>query len=398
MAATLLAEGKDAIREEVLKLRAMQANYFGGAAGAAMSLEVSKDLTLMLQQPYNNAAAAAARVNHDMMITTSAVTASNHHDAGDAIAAAPARQCPVQLDLLPLRPLSHSITSSRAASPPQSYSTSSKLYFSWQPPSVRSDSRSNSGSGNIREAGEPVEAAYSSRGGHGGAWPRNIDVNQIPSMNGDCDDAPVISSSPSSTAGGLKREREPMQQNMMFDLQELRDRPCEISSRAAGSDDEDGGTTRKKLRLSKEQSALLEDSFKEHSTLNPKQKNTLAKQLNLRPRQVEVWFQNRRARTKLKQTEVDCERLKRCCDCLALENRRLQKELLELRAIKVAAPPAACLNMISQVDYYTRPLPAATLTMCPSCERVSTVADNRSSPHTVFTKPGFSHLVQSSAA
>lgn len=147
MAATLLAEGKDAIREEVLKLRAMQANYFGGAAGAAMSLEVSKDLTLMLQQPYNAAAAAAARVNQDMMITTSAVTASNHHDAGDAIAAAPARQCPVQLDLLPLRPLSHSITSSRAASPPQSYSTSSKLYFSWQPPSVRSDSRSNSGSG-----------------------------------------------------------------------------------------------------------------------------------------------------------------------------------------------------------------------------------------------------------
>ncbi|CAM6014989.1 unnamed protein product [Sphagnum balticum] len=346
MAATLLAEGKDAIREEVLKLRAMQANYSRGAAGAAMSLEVSKDLTLMLQQPYN---AAAARVNHDMMITTSAV--SNHHDAGDAIAAAPARQCPVQLDLLPWRPLSHSITSSRAASPPQSYSTSSKLYFSWQPASVRSDSRSNSGS------------AYSSRGGHGGAWPRNIDVNQIPSMNGDCDEDPVISSSPRT-----------------------------------GSDDEDGGTTRKKLRLSKEQSALLEESFKEHSTLNPKQKNTLAKQLNLRPRQVEVWFQNRRARTKLKQTEVDCERLKRCCDCLALENRRLQKELLELRAIKVAAPPAACLNMISQVDYYTRPLPAATLTMCPSCERVSTVADNRSSPHTVFTKPGFSHLVQSSAA
>ncbi len=148
MAATLLAEGKDAIKEEVLKLRAMQANYFGGAAGAAMSLEVSKDLTLMLQQPYNAAAAAAAaRVNQDMMITTSAVTASNHHDAADAIAAAPARQCPMQLDLLPLRPLSHSITSSRAASPPQFYSTSSKLYFSWQPASVRSDSRSNSGSG-----------------------------------------------------------------------------------------------------------------------------------------------------------------------------------------------------------------------------------------------------------
>jgi len=66
-----------------------------------------------------------------------------------------------------------------------------------------------------------------------------------------------------------------------------------------GSDDEDsgaGGGSRKKLRLSKDQAAVLEDSFKEHNTLNPKQKAALAKQLNLKPRQVEVWFQNRRAR------------------------------------------------------------------------------------------------------
>ncbi|KAE8690307.1 Homeobox-leucine zipper protein HOX27 [Hibiscus syriacus] len=65
------------------------------------------------------------------------------------------------------------------------------------------------------------------------------------------------------------------------------------SSRA--SDDDENGSTRKKLRLSKEQSAFLEESFKEQNTLNPKQKLALAKQLNLRPRQVEVWFQNRRA-------------------------------------------------------------------------------------------------------
>lgn len=36
------------------------------------------------------------------------------------------------------------------------------------------------------------------------------------------------------------------------------------------SDDEDDGDGgRKKLRLSKEQAAVLEESFKEHSTLNP---------------------------------------------------------------------------------------------------------------------------------
>lgn len=35
------------------------------------------------------------------------------------------------------------------------------------------------------------------------------------------------------------------------------------------SDDDENGSTRKKLRLSKEQSAFLEESFKEHTTLNP---------------------------------------------------------------------------------------------------------------------------------
>ncbi|EYU27113.1 hypothetical protein MIMGU_mgv1a024862mg [Erythranthe guttata] len=132
------------------------------------------------------------------------------------------------------------------------------------------------------------------------------------------------------------------------------------SPRATSDDDENALNARKKLRLSKEQSAFLEDSFKEHNTLNPKQKLALAKQLNLRPRQVEVWFQNRRARTKLKQTEVDCEYLKRCCETLTEENRRLQKELQELRSLKTS----------SNNPFYMQ-LPATTLTMCPSCERVA---------------------------
>ncbi|KAM3369455.1 hypothetical protein ACQJBY_017380 [Aegilops geniculata] len=155
-------------------------------------------------------------------------------------------------------------------------------------------------------------------------------------------------------------------------------RVCEVSAdeersgqRGGGSDDEDGGCgmdgSRKKLRLSKDQSAVLEDSFREHPTLNPRQKAALAQQLGLRSRQVEVWFQNRRARTKLKQTEVDCEFLKRCCETLTEENRRLQKEVQELRALKLVSP-----------HQYMRMSPPTTLTMCPSCERVSNNNNNSS--------------------
>ncbi|KAK4393509.1 Homeobox-leucine zipper protein HAT22 [Sesamum angolense] len=154
-----------------------------------------------------------------------------------------------------------------------------------------------------------------------------------------------------------------------------------VSSRVS-DEDEDGPNGRKKLRLSKAQSALLEESFKQHSTLNPKQKQDLALELNLRPRQVEVWFQNRRARTKLKQTEVDCEILKKCCESLTEENRRLQKELQELKALKLTQP------------LYMQ-LPAATLTMCPSCERIGGgggggVPENSAkSPYVMAPKPHF---------
>ncbi|RWW48750.1 hypothetical protein BHE74_00045154 [Ensete ventricosum] len=96
-------------------------------------------------------------------------------------------------------------------------------------------------------------------------------------------------------------------------------------------DNDDDGSPRKKLRLTKEQSALLEDRFKEHSTLNP--------------------------------TEVDCELLKRCCESLTDENRRLHKELQELKALKLA-PAAVCMQF-----------PVATLTMCPSCKTIRAAAD-----------------------
>ncbi|KAI4348791.1 hypothetical protein L6164_009469 [Bauhinia variegata] len=190
--------------------------------------------------------------------------------------------------------------------------------------------------------------------------PRALDMNRLPAEAGtrpaeDADDGATLSS-PNSAVSSFQMDF-CFRNNTGRNKRENEGETERTSSRA--SDDEDNGSTRKKLRLSKEQSAFLEESFKEQTTLNPKQKLALAKQLNLRPRQVEVWFQNRRARTKLKQTEVDCEYLKRCCETLTEENKRMRKELQELRALKASQP------------FYMQ-LPATTLTMCPSCERVAT--------------------------
>ncbi|KAJ9171197.1 hypothetical protein P3X46_014592 [Hevea brasiliensis] len=205
------------------------------------------------------------------------------------------------------------------------------------------------------------------------SFQRGIDMNRIPSV-ADCDYETGVSSPNStiSSISGKKSEREQIGEET-----EAERASCSRGGRV--SDDEDGlaggDASRKKLRLSKEQSLLLEDTFKEHNTLNPKQKLDLGKQLNLRPRQVEVWFQNRRARTKLKQTEVDCEYLKRCCENLTQENRRLQKDVQELRALKLSP------------QFYM----PTTLTMCPSCERVAVSSSSSSSATTAAPTATCSH-------
>ncbi|KAM0012507.1 putative transcription factor homeobox-WOX family [Helianthus debilis subsp. tardiflorus] len=168
-----------------------------------------------------------------------------------------------------------------------------------------------------------------------------------------------------------------------------REVPSEESERGgentSGEEDEDGGVNgKKKLRLTKAQSGLLEEAFKIHTTLNPKQKQELARDLKLRPRQVEVWFQNRRARTKLKQTEVDCEYLKRCCKTLTDENQRLRQEVQELKAQKVSPP------------LYMQ-LPTTTLTVCPSCEQIGDTK-SATSKNPCTKKPYFFNPFTSSSA
>ncbi|KAH9304730.1 hypothetical protein KI387_009134 [Taxus chinensis] len=125
----------------------------------------------------------------------------------------------------------------------------------------------------------------------------------------------------------------------------------EVQNVVVSNKEEEG--PRKKLRLSGEQSVCMEQCFKDNSTLNIKQKQALAKQLNLSIRQVEVWFQNKRARRKNKQRETDSEMWKRCYKFLMEENKRLQKELSKLKTLKLRGIALS---------------PGVPLIVCPSCQ------------------------------
>ena len=87
----------------------------------------------------------------------------------------------------------------------------------------------------------------------------------------------------------------------------------------------------KKRRLTVDQVKYLEKSFEVENKLEPDRKVQLAKDLGLQPRQVAIWFQNRRARYKTKQLEKDYDSLKECYDKLRDDHDRLSEENEKLR-------------------------------------------------------------------
>ena len=94
---------------------------------------------------------------------------------------------------------------------------------------------------------------------------RGIDVNRLrTAVDGEEENGVSSPNSTVSSISGKRSEREAVGDEA----------EAERTSCSRGSDDEDGGdgdgdASRKKLRLSKEQSLVLEETFKEHNTLNP---------------------------------------------------------------------------------------------------------------------------------
>jgi homeobox-leucine zipper protein len=117
-----------------------------------------------------------------------------------------------------------------------------------------------------------------------------------------------------------------------------------------------GGGGERKRRFTEEQVRSLETTFHARRTkLEPKEKEELARELGLQPRQVAIWFQNKRARWRSKQLEHDYADLRARYDALRDLVESLKQEKVALAA-QVPAVLAALFSFLCAIAAINRVL------------------------------------------
>eukprot|EP00252_Welwitschia_mirabilis_P010261 TRINITY_DN2344_c0_g1_i1.p1 TRINITY_DN2344_c0_g1~~TRINITY_DN2344_c0_g1_i1.p1 ORF type:complete len:301 (-),score=32.41 TRINITY_DN2344_c0_g1_i1:168-1070(-) len=186
-----------------------------------------------------------------------------------------------------------------------------------------------------------------------------------------------------------------------------------MSDHEAEMGDEDGMEDGlKKRRLSFEQVKTLEKNFELGNKLEPERKMQLAKALGLQPRQIAVWFQNRRARWKTKKLEKDFETLKREYEALKCRYNALVDEKIRFKAEverltkELEGKGAASENRAaeSSVDHVkeakdkcmkcTEPIQQAQEGGCSSIISEASSVFNFDSPRTIDSPPSPAHFLE----
>ncbi|XLT88463.1 hypothetical protein HN873_010216 [Arachis hypogaea] len=172
----------------------------------------------------------------------------------------------------------------------------------------------------------------------------------------------------------------------------------------------------KKRRLNMEQVKTLEKSFELGNKLEPERKMQLARALGLQPRQIAIWFQNRRARWKTKQLEKDYDLLKRQFDAVKADNDALQaqnhKLHTQIMALK-SREPTESINLNKEtegsssnrsdnssdikLDISTR-TPTTTTTTSAIDSPLSTHQNNNNNSRTLFPSPSNNAAAAAAAA
>ncbi|GMH06474.1 hypothetical protein Nepgr_008314 [Nepenthes gracilis] len=110
---------------------------------------------------------------------------------------------------------------------------------------------------------------------------------------------------------------------------EWKPRRSRKKNKVSGSGSSGGVGKKRKLRA--EQAMLLEQSFGFEHKLASERKDRLAMELGLEPRQVAVWFQNRRARWKSSKLGEEYSKLRAQHDSAVLEKCRLEAEVSKMK-------------------------------------------------------------------